>query len=627
MSQQSDRFKIITDTGLRNLGNSCYCASIVQILLRLNIDYENISNAFITNSIIDELNRLGKQVIVDDYKSNLAYIKKLNDLILRFNTHIWRDLWIHFKSAIYLNSSNMSQQDSSELLLGVLNKFLYPKIIYTDSKYDSYYNILFIHISDLHPYIPKTLVEQYKENKQNFYYDNNYVGKNIKFQLIKFYQCKKCNTITNRIQEQELNININQYNIQLLTNGVIKSVVEKKCDNCHDIEMISHKEYLKLQTENPHFLNCYSSNKFKTIYKDFFTDFTVPIDDTNYKDIRFIRHNFEQCVTILRKYSDYDIILVRNYIQEQIIDTIKALNPTSNNNSLLNNYSKGIRINKNINKEFKNKHKQYNLRFFYRVIKKYIQDQKLIKSDKQEHIESTYFFTVPNLLLLFSNRVIQNTNPLYTGIFNQPKLKKNISILLPIFDENCNIIRYNTIKYNCKIINIGPTTLLKINQQFDYNEHTNDSINKIIQLYISRKINYNTLKDRLKQIKIKHTEGVIFNDFDENIFSKKMDEIFLLIDKQLETTPLDEREQICSLLYHYFENTQIFPFNVVRYVHNEGHYLTLIRNDINKDNDENEKNIRWTEYNDHSIEQNRELLYNSSYYDNVRIYIYEISNH
>lgn len=186
------------------------------------------------------------------------------------------------------------------------------------------------------------------------------------------------------------------------------------------------------------------------------------------------------------------------------------------------------------------------------------------------------FLTIPNLLLLNSKRTYESPNEV--NILNTPKLKKNITILLPIFDKDNNIIRFNTIQYTLKMINVGPSQ----------SKISLDSRKKMIDL-------------------LKFKSGSI-----DEIFKEQLNQLIL----KYPNVTIDE---LYKLL---LDNNIIIPNNILKTVLNTGHYTSLVRDNLNNNN--TNENIKWTLYDD--MESDYIVLdnleYDSNYYDNIRMYFY-----
>jgi hypothetical protein len=219
------------------------------------------------------------------------------------------------------------------------------------------------------------------------------------------------------------------------------------------------------------------------------------------------------------------------------------------------------------------------------------------------HYQYKSFLTIPNLLILNSKRTYSSGN---VDILNTPKLKKNINILLPIIDSANNIVRYTTIQYTLKMINVGPSQQ-KINLRKKFIDEINISI---------KKKPHKNYEELIKEILIQ------LNPIDVNKESKNNIKVILdeEIQNLIEKYPQISEEDLYKIL---LDNRIIIPNNIITSLHNSGHYTCLIRDELNSNN--TDENLNWTLYDDieSNYIENIKLEYDSYYYDNIRIYIYE----
>jgi len=606
--------------GFGQLGNSCYMASFLQIFYRFNIDYNEILDKNVVENVQLNLNIIGDSSTKEIYNDKIQFIKQLDiyvkQLINPSNSVssrqiVWRDISRYLKTNILLiGQDDTTQQDSSIVLYGLLEKCLYPyiQIGYVDENIKNYYNNFFYKLYEIHPYIPRNFVDNQiliNENIHKMYYSKNFIGCNIQFNVVTKTQCDKCksNEIT-KIKDHYTNLEVNQFTIHLLTNNCIYEKIEQKCDFCFAEEEAKFKRELNIDWNNPVELNKFQSSKFNEMFIDFQQKFGEIISDIKYKNIDFYKKNKIKVYSIFDKYHIYEIYNVRLYIRDTIIATRKLIQYNNSNNKLLENANKNL-VELKVTKIYKPNY----LKIFYKYIKDYLTESKRIESWLSIHTQKTYFLTIPNILLLYSVRDFKVGN--LTGIFNTPQLSKNLNILLPIYDDELNIKRYTNVSYTLKMLNVGPS-------QSNINEnmiiyYKAELSNIIIELLKRTGKNLLECREELMNILFENTKLEQIR-FDKNIFKNKIIEIFELLDK-LYIEEQDKFNKFMELL----ENNIIVPFNVLQYENNGGHYKSVIRNEINN----NEmKDYKWNEYNDASLVKNIDLNYKSIYYDNARIYIY-----
>jgi hypothetical protein len=604
--------------GLGQLGNSCYMASFLQIFYRLNIDYNEILDRNTIENINLNLQIINNRLAIDIYNDKIIFIKKLNDLIQQFmnSTSIsttkikWRDISRYLKmNILYIDQDDISQQDSSMVLSLLLEKLLYPyiQIGYIDETIKNYYDNFFYKLYEIHSYVPKNYVENYiliGENIHKMYYSKNFVGRNIQFNLISKIQCDRCKSfVITKIKDSNTNLEVNQYTINLLTNNCIYEKIQQSCEFCFREEEAQYKSEININWNNPIEVNDYQTKLFNEIYLKFQNNFGQIISDAKYKNIKFYQSNKTKVYSIFDNYHIYEIYNVKLYIQDNIIGTRKILNFNRSNNDLLENHSRNL-----VNLQVTKTYKQNYLKIFYKYIKDYINESGRFISLLLSHTEKTYFLTIPNILLLYSVRDFKEGN--LTGIFNTPKLTKNLNILLPIFDDNLNIKRYTNVQYTLKMLNVGPSQET-INETTIIN-YKGELSNIIIELLKRTGKNLLECREELMNIFFENTK--LMQRFDRNIFKNKMIEIF----ETLDYLEIDEQEKLNKFM-ELLENNIIVPFNVLQYKPNSGHYKSVIRNDINNDE---EKDYKWTEFDDDRINKNIDLNYKSAFYDNARIYVY-----
>lgn len=608
--------------GFGQLGNSCYMASFLQLFYRFNINYNELIDSDTIYNIKLNLEIIGDINVIDTYNENIIFIRKLNEYIKQLinpsasvssTKIVWKNIATYLKTSIlYLEPNDVSQQDSSMVLLQLLQKLLYPNIQigYIDEKIINYYNNFFYKLYEIHPYVPRNYVDNFiiiGDNIHKMYYSKNFVGRNIQFNLVSKIQCDKCKSyVINRLKEY-LHLEINQYTINLLTNNCMYEKIKQKCEYCFKEEEAKYKSEININWKNPIEINEYQTRIFNETYNKFINNFGEIISDAKYRNINFYKTNKKKVYLIFDTYHIYDIYNIKLYIEETLIGTRKLFNYNKSDNLILDYANKNLVILK-VTKEYK----PYYLRIFNRYVKDYITESGRFQSLLSIHTEKTYFLTIPNILLLFSVRDFKEGN--LTGIFNTPKLSKNIDIILPIFDDNLNIKRYTKVQYALKMLNVGPSQKT-INESSIIN-YKDELSNIIIELLKTTGKSLLECRQELINIIFENTKQNQIG-FDKNIFKNKIIEIFENLEN-LEHLFIDE-EQKFNKFIELLQNNIIVPFNVLEYELNGGHYKSVIRNEIN--NDEN-KEYKWTEFNDDILDKNIDLNYKSAFYDNARIYVY-----
>lgn len=160
------------------------------------------------------------------------------------------------------------------------------------------------------------------------------------------------------------------------------------------------------------------------------------------------------------------------------------------------------------------------------------------------------------------------------------------------------------------MLNVGPSQET-INETTIIN-YKGELSNIIIELLKRTGKNLLECREELMNIFFENTK--LIQRFDRNIFKNKIIEIF----ETLDNLEIDEQEKLNKFM-ELLENNIIVPFNVLQYKPNSGHYKSVIRNDINNYED---KDYKWTEFDDDRINKNIDLNYKSAFYDNARIYVY-----